>query len=158
MGPARLPTVTTTRHLYRSPERTATITTNVLEFLIAMGLQDKVIGTQAAAAGAYPADIQAVADTIPKLGGEYVPGAFVPVQKEDLLAADPDFVIGGWPSNFDTSLGAFSQDELNERDINNYFSVTALCNRTAPVNDVSVVTRISKISAPSSRPKRPPPI
>jgi iron complex transport system substrate-binding protein len=83
--------------------------------------------------------VQAVADGLPKLGGEYVPGAFAPVQREDMLSADPDLVIGGWPSNFDASLGALTRDDLSARGINSYFAYAAACGESGPVTDLSVV-------------------
>ncbi|MGP3536006.1 ABC transporter substrate-binding protein [Microbacterium sp. RD1] len=122
-----------------APERVATVTTSVLEILLALGLEDRIVGVQAVAPGAFPADLQAVADTFPKLGGEYVPGDFVPVQREELLSVEPDFVVGGWASNFDSSLGALSQDELAERGVPSYFALAASCARTEPVTDLSAV-------------------
>ncbi|MFX4292009.1 ABC transporter substrate-binding protein [Streptomyces bohaiensis] len=131
----------TTSTFTAPPERVATVTTSVLEFLLAMGLEDRVAGVQAVGPGAFPADLQETADGFPKLGGEYVPGNFVPVQREQLLTAEPDFVIGGWPSNFDSSAGALSQQELTERGIPSYYAFAAACDRTEPVTDLSVVYR-----------------
>lgn len=122
-----------------APTRAATITTSVLEILLALGLQDRIVGVQAVAPGAFPEDLQAIADTFPKLGGEYVPGNFVPVQREQLLNVEPDLAVGGWPSNFDGSKGALTQAELAERGIPSYFALAASCPRTEPVTDLSVV-------------------
>jgi iron complex transport system substrate-binding protein len=108
-----------------APARVATVTTSVLEFLLALGLRDKVVGVQAVGPGAFPADLQEMADALPKLGGEYVPGNFVPVQREQLLSANPDFVIGGWPSNFDATKGALTQAELTERGLNSYYCTSS---------------------------------
>lgn len=129
----------TTSTFTAAPERVATVTTSVLEFLLALELRDRVVGVQAVGPGAFPEDLQPVADTFPKLGGEYVPGNFVPVQQEQLLGVDPDFVVGGWPSNFDTTKGALSQEELTGRGINSYFAHSASCARTTPVTDLSAV-------------------
>lgn len=123
------------------PARVATVTTSVLEFLLALGLKDKIAGVQAVAPGAFPAGLQKIADGLPKLGGEYVPGNFVPVQREQLLSANPDFVVGGWASNFDATKGALSQAELAQRGLNSYFAFSASCARTAPLTDLSVVYR-----------------
>lgn len=125
--------------LTAAPTRVATVTTSVLDFLLTLGLEESIVGVQAVAPGAFPPDLQAIADTFPKLGGEYVPGNFVPVQREELLQADPDFVIGGWPSNFDSTSGALSQAELAERGIPSYFAFAAACARSAPVTDLSIV-------------------
>lgn len=123
------------------PTRVVTLTANILEFLLRLGLKDRVVGIQAAAPGALPEDLRDVADSLPKLGGEYVPGAFAPVQRETMLSASPDFVIGGWPSNFDASLGALTRDDLTERGINSYFAYAAACGASGPVTDLSVVYR-----------------
>lgn len=122
-----------------APQRVVTVTTSVLEFLLAMGLEDRVVGIQAVAPGAFPDDLQPMADALPKLGGEYVPGNFVPVQREQLLETSPDLVIGGWPANFDATKGALAQEELTERGINSYYAHAVTCERTAPVTDLSVV-------------------
>lgn len=129
----------TTSTFKAAPTRVASVTTSALEFLLALGLKDKIVGIQAVGPGAFPTDLQKIADKLPKLGGEYVPGNFVPVQREQLLSANPDFVVGGWPSNFDSKLGALSQAELTERGINSYFAFAASCDRKAPVTDLSVV-------------------
>ncbi|WP_166459323.1 ABC transporter substrate-binding protein [Amycolatopsis pithecellobii] len=122
-----------------APKRVAAVTTSVLEFLLALGLKDKIVGVQAVAPGAFPADLQQIADRMPKLGGEYVPGNFVPVQREQLLSANPDFVVGGWPSNFDATKGALTQAELAQRGLKSYFALSASCARTTPVTDLSAV-------------------
>lgn len=129
----------TTSTFTAPPARVATITGSVLELLLALGLKDKIAGIQAVGPGQFSPDLEKIANSLPTLSGPYVPNSFVPVQREQLLAANPDFVIGGWPSNFDTSKGALSQAELTQRDINSYFSYSANCTRTAPVTDFSVV-------------------
>ncbi|WP_158228251.1 ABC transporter substrate-binding protein [Pseudonocardia sp. MH-G8] len=129
----------TTSTFTAPPTRVATVTTSVLEFLLTLGLRDRVVGVQAVAPGAFPPDLQQQADALPTLGGEYVPGNFVPVQREQVLTATPDFVVGGWPSNFDSTKGALSQQELAERGIASYFALAASCTRTGPITDLAVV-------------------
>ncbi|GGM10567.1 ABC transporter substrate-binding protein [Micromonospora yangpuensis] len=129
----------TTATFTAAPTRAAAVTTSVVEFLLTLGLKDRIVGMQAQAPGAFPADLATMAESIPRLGGTYVPGNFVPVQREQLLSANPDFVVGGWPSNFDSTKGALSQAELTERGLNSYFAFAASCARTAPVTDLSVV-------------------
>jgi iron complex transport system substrate-binding protein len=123
------------------PERVAAVTTNVLELLLALGLKDRVVGVQAVKPGAFPPELQKLADSLPKLGGEYVPGSFVPVQREQLLSVQPDLVIGGWPSNFDASSGALTQEELTARGVSSYFAFSAACQRTTPVTSLDAVYR-----------------
>lgn len=133
---------TGTRSAFTSPPtRVATVTGSVLELLLALGLTDKIAGIQAVSSGQFAPDLEQIADSLPKLSGPYVANSFVPVQREQLLSTNPDFVVGGWPSNFDTTKGALSQAELTQRHINSYFAYSANCTRTAPVTDFSVVYR-----------------
>jgi iron complex transport system substrate-binding protein len=129
----------TTSTFTSAPSRLAVITPSMLEILLAMGQKDKIVGIAAVAPNAFPPDLQQQADALPKLSGEYVPGAFVPTQREQLLAVNPDWVLGGWPSNFDATRGAMSQADLTERGINSYFALSVRCARTGPVTDFSAI-------------------
>ena len=62
------------------------------EMLLALGLQDALIGT-AFADGPVPDEYAAAYDTVPVVSDK-VPG------QEALLGLEPDFVYGGWESNF----------------------------------------------------------
>lgn len=74
------------------PSRVITIKSTATETLLALGLQDSMVGT-AFADGPVPEPYAAAYATIPVLS-DNVPG------QEAVLAADPDFVYGGWESNF----------------------------------------------------------
>lgn len=129
----------TTSTFTSAPTRLAAITPSMLEILLAMGQKDRIVGIAAVAPNAFPPDLQKQADALPKLSGEYVPGAFVPTQREQLLAVNPDFVLGGWPSNFDAARGAMSQADMTERGINSYFALSVRCAQTSPMTDFSIL-------------------
>ncbi|MFN8632966.1 MAG: ABC transporter substrate-binding protein [Chloroflexota bacterium] len=129
----------TTSTFTSAPTRLAAITPSMLEILLAMGQKDRIVGIAAVAPNAFPPDLQKQADALPKLSGEYVPGAFVPTQREQLLAVNPDFVLGGWPSNFDATRGAMSQADMTERKINSYFALSVRCAQTSPMTDFSIL-------------------
>lgn len=83
------------------PQRVVTIKSSTTEMLLALGLQDVMVGT-AFADGPVPEQWAVAYDAIPVVS-DNVPG------QEALLALEPDFVYGGWESNF-------SPDGVGERD------------------------------------------
>lgn len=74
-----------------SPERVVTIKSSSTELLLALGLEDRIVGS-AFADGPVPQQWESAASAIPVLSDE------VPSQ-EALLAAEPDLVLAGWESN-----------------------------------------------------------
>ena len=82
------------------PTRVVTIKSTSTEMLLALGLQDALVGT-AFADGPVPEPYRAAYAEIPVLSDK-VPG------QEALLTLEPDFVYGGWESNF-------SADEAGDR-------------------------------------------
>ncbi|WBB58903.1 ABC transporter substrate-binding protein [Streptomyces sp. WMMC500] len=124
-----------------APARVATVTSSVLEMLLSLGLKDRIAGIQAVAPGAFRPGLERVADGLHKLSGEYKPKSYAPVQKEQLLNVQPDLVVGGWSSNFDAGLGALSQAQLTERDIDSYYAFSTSCEAAskAPVTDFASV-------------------
>ncbi|MEV8530443.1 ABC transporter substrate-binding protein [Streptomyces sp. NPDC051211] len=83
---------------YREPPRRAvTLTQHTTEILLALGLQDRMVGTAYLDDAILPAYRPAY-DKIKVLAKEYP-------SKEQLLAANPDFVYGGYASAFDKAAG-----------------------------------------------------
>lgn len=82
----------------RAPQRVVSLNQHVTEVLLAMGLGDRLVGT------AYPDDHEPpeqVAEQyhqVPLLAEEYP-------SFEQVLAADPDLVVGGYASAFDDTAG-----------------------------------------------------
>ncbi|SEF08383.1 putative F420-0 ABC transporter substrate-binding protein [Jiangella alba] len=73
------------------PERVVTIKSTATEMMLALGLADRLVGT-AFSDGPLPGDAGDL-DDVPVLS-DNVPG------QEALLDVEPDFVYGGWESNF----------------------------------------------------------
>ncbi|MEU6929137.1 ABC transporter substrate-binding protein [Streptomyces sp. NPDC046374] len=98
--------VTTT---YQAPPRRAvTMNQHVTEVMLALGLQKSLAGTAYLDDAVLPAYKKAY-DSVPVLAKEYP-------SKEALLAADPDFVYGGYASAFDAKAGR-SRDDLKRSGI-----------------------------------------
>lgn len=74
------------------PERVVTIKSTATEMMLALGLADRLVGT-AFSDGPLPDDYAGDLDDVPVLS-DNVPG------QEALLDVEPDFVYGGWESNF----------------------------------------------------------
>jgi iron complex transport system substrate-binding protein len=98
----------------KAPERVLTIKSTTTELLLALGLEDTLIG-RAFPDGPLPED----------LGGADVPviSDKVPGQ-EAVLDLEPDFIYAGWESNFSAD-GAGERDALQSLGVNTYVSPAA---------------------------------
>ena len=99
-----------------APSRIVTIKSTSTEMLLALGLGDRIIGT-AFPDGAVPEQWAAAASDIPLISD------FAPSQ-EAVLALEPDFVYGGWESNF-TAETAGDRSVLEGLGIGSYVSPAA---------------------------------
>ncbi|MER5734644.1 ABC transporter substrate-binding protein [Streptomyces sp. NPDC002262] len=90
------------------PKRAVTMNQHVTEVLLALGLEKSLVGTAYLDDAVLPAYRQAY-DSVPVLAKEYP-------SKEALLAANPDFVYGGYTSAFDAKAGR-ARDDLAEAGI-----------------------------------------
>ncbi|MFJ3585301.1 ABC transporter substrate-binding protein [Streptomyces sp. NPDC090127] len=79
------------------PKRAVTMNQHVTEVMLALGLEKSLVGTAYLDDRILPAYKKAY-DAVPVLAKEYP-------SKEVLLAADPDFVYGGYASAFDATAG-----------------------------------------------------
>ncbi|GEK20793.1 putative F420-0 ABC transporter substrate-binding protein [Cellulomonas xylanilytica] len=98
------------------PTKVVTIKSTATEMLLALGLQDAMIGT-AFADGPVPEQYEAASAQIPVVS-EKVPG------QEALLGLAPDFVYAGWESNFSAD-GAGDRAVLHDLGITTYVSPAA---------------------------------
>ena len=98
------------------PTRVVTIKSSTTEMLLSLGLADRMVGT-AFADGPLPADLATAGAKVPVLSDQ-VPG------QESLLAVQPDFVYGGWESNFSAD-GAGDRAALAKLAIGTYVSPAA---------------------------------
>ncbi|MEF3404569.1 putative F420-0 ABC transporter substrate-binding protein [Agromyces sp. CCNWLW203] len=99
-----------------APERVVTIKSSTLELLLALGLEDRVIGS-AFSDGPVPeayseaaASIEALSDKVPS--------------QEATLAAEPDLVFAGWESNLSAE-GAGDRETLAKLGVATYVAPAA---------------------------------
>ncbi|MFC8505363.1 ABC transporter substrate-binding protein [Streptomyces sp. NPDC057411] len=90
------------------PKRAVTMNQHVTEIMLALGLEKSLAGTAYLDDAVLPAYKKAY-DGVPVLAREYP-------SKEALLAANPDFVYGGYASAFDAKAGR-SRDDLKRSGI-----------------------------------------
>ncbi|MFI1866779.1 ABC transporter substrate-binding protein [Streptomyces jumonjinensis] len=81
----------------KPPERAVTMNQHVTEIMLALGLEKSLVGTAYLDDRVLPR-YQKAYDTVPVVAKEYP-------SREKLLAADPDFVYGGYASAFDAKDG-----------------------------------------------------
>jgi iron complex transport system substrate-binding protein len=120
-SPITLDNCGTTVTVTTPPTHVVTIKSTSTEMLLALGLQKTIVGT-AFSDGPVPTQDQAAYSAIPVLSDQ-VPG------QEALLAAKPDFVYGGWESNFSAD-GAGDRAGLAKLGIGTYVSPAA-CKESA---------------------------
>jgi iron complex transport system substrate-binding protein len=104
--------VTTTYE--RPPTRAVALNQHAIEVLLALGLEDSMVGTAFLDDAILP-EYQNAYDRIPVLADEYP-------SYEALLAAEPDFVYGGWDSAFDEKEGRARQ-RLSDAGIDTYLNI-----------------------------------
>ncbi len=102
--------------LAEPPQRVVTIKSTALEMLLALGLGDRIVG-RAFEDGPVPEPWRGGADAIPVLS-EKLPA------HEVVLEAEPDFVYGGWESNF-VADGAGTRADLAALGIGTYVAPAA---------------------------------
>lgn len=106
----------TTVTVEQPPQRVVTIKSTSTEMMLALGLGDRLVGTAFADGPVPDAWADAAAD-VPVLSDK-VPG------QEALLEVEPDFVYGGWESNFSAD-GAGDRATLAGLGIQTYVSPAA---------------------------------
>ncbi|MFC7432626.1 MULTISPECIES: putative F420-0 ABC transporter substrate-binding protein [unclassified Agrococcus] len=105
-----------------APERVVTIKSSTTEALVALGLEDRIVGT-AFQDGPLPDTLSTDAD-LPVID-ERMPGA------ESVLALEPDLVFSGWESAFAAD-AVGTRDELAELGVGTYVWPTACMSADAP--------------------------
>ena len=99
-----------------APERVVTIKSSTLELLLALGLEDRIVGT-AFSDGPVPDEYADAASDLEVLSDK------VPSQ-EVTLAAEPDLVFAGWESNL-TAEGAGDRATLEKLGVASYVAPAA---------------------------------
>lgn len=147
-APTRTNTIVTdcmghTTSIDRPPRRVVTLTSSVLEMLFWLRAEDLVVGTGTPPSpGDFPSRFESEAAKVPPLSSAYKAGSYSPVPAKTLLTADPDLVVGGFPSNFRAS-GALGQQELAAKGIASYLAFSTACpaSEVGPQQDLSLVHR-----------------
>jgi iron complex transport system substrate-binding protein len=125
----------TTLTVEAAPERIVTIKSTTTELLLALGLGDRIVGSAfldgplPAALAEDGADLNVISD--------FVPG------QEAVLALTPDFVYGGWESNFSAE-GVGERSALADLGIGSYVSPAA-CKGEAMPNPLTFDTVFAEI-------------
>ena len=104
------------------PSRAITLNQHVTEIMLALELQEHMVGTAYIDDEIQP-EYQAAYQSVPVLAEEYP-------SKEVILAQNPDFIYGGFRSAFGDD-AAGSQEELNKLGIGSYLT-KAICNSGSP--------------------------
>ncbi|QES06320.1 ABC transporter substrate-binding protein [Streptomyces venezuelae] len=107
------------------PKRAVTMNQHVTEIMLALGLEKSLVGTAYLDDAVLPA-YRAAYDSVPVLAKEYP-------SKEALLAANPDFVYGGYSTAFAAKDGR-SRDDLKRSGIDTRLN-TEYCPSGAPSVD-----------------------
>ncbi|MEX1079071.1 MAG: putative F420-0 ABC transporter substrate-binding protein [Homoserinimonas sp.] len=101
---------------FSNPQRVVTVKSSTTEMLLALGLEDRIVGT-AFADGPVPEQWADAAAGIPVIS-EKVPS------EEAVLGLEPDLVYAGWESNFSAD-GAGERSELQSLGVDTYVSPSA---------------------------------
>ncbi|WP_230989440.1 putative F420-0 ABC transporter substrate-binding protein [Devosia faecipullorum] len=103
----------------KAPERVVTIKSTATELLLSLGLADNVVGIgfqDAPLPDNLATDLPVLAEKLPS--------------QEVVLEAEPDFIYGGWESNFSAD-GAGERPTLAQLGVNSYVAPAA-CRSVAP--------------------------
>jgi iron complex transport system substrate-binding protein len=120
----------------RPPERAVTMNQAAAEILLALGLEESMVGTAYLDDSILP-ELRAAYETVPVLADQY------PTQ-EVLLAAEPDFVYGSYASAFGDE-AAGSREQLASLGIGSYLSPVACEDRALRPEIVTMQTVFDEI-------------
>ncbi|KGJ72744.1 iron transporter [Cryobacterium roopkundense] len=98
------------------PRRVVTIKSSATELMLALGLGDRIVGS-AFLDGPLPADLEAAGSALNVIS-DFLPG------QEAVLGLTPDFIYGGWESNFSAD-GVGERDALEKLGVGSYVSPAA---------------------------------
>jgi iron complex transport system substrate-binding protein len=118
-----------------APERIVTIKSTTTELLLALGLGERIVGS-AFLDGPLPASLEKAGADLNVIS-DFVPG------QEAVLALTPDFVYGGWESNFSAE-GVGERTALADLGIGSYVSPAA-CKGDAMPDPLSFDTVFAEI-------------
>ncbi|MFF9572360.1 ABC transporter substrate-binding protein [Streptomyces sp. NPDC014685] len=125
------------------PERVVTMNQHVTEIMLALGLQDRLVGTAYLDDSVLP-EYRSAYEGIKVLAEEYP-------SKEVLLGANPDFVYGGYDSAFDKARGQ-DRAELRKNGINTRLNIESCAEGGVGVDQLA--TEITQVARTFGVPER----
>ena len=118
-----------------APERIVSIKSSATELLLALGVGDRIVGS-AFLDGPLPESLETTGADLNVIS-DFLPG------QEAVLGLNPDFIYGGWESNF-TADGAGERDALDTLGVGTYVSPAACKGEQMP-NPLTFDTVFSEI-------------
>ncbi|WP_404328458.1 ABC transporter substrate-binding protein [Mesobacillus maritimus] len=119
-----------------APKRAISLNQHVTEIMLALGLEDSMVGTAYLDNEIY-GPLQEAYDKVPVLAEQYP-------SKEQVISVEADFLYGGWESAFNEKNIA-TREELKELEINSYLQSSSV-NLAPTVEDIySDIRNIAKI-------------
>ena len=118
-----------------APERIVSIKSSATELLLALGLGKRIVGS-AFLDGPLPSSLAAAGADLNVIS-EFLPG------QEAVLGLNPDFIYGGWESNFSVD-GVGERDALTALGVGNYVSPAA-CKGDSMPNPLTFHTVFTEI-------------
>lgn len=115
----------------RPPERAVANDINIVEMMLALGLEDRMAGVAGVEGkGEILPEYREAFEGVPKLSEEYLPN------KEVILGANADFVLAGWNYGFSEESG-ITPESLEEMGIDSY-AIKESCIRLGDREPVSI--------------------
>ncbi|WP_374966779.1 ABC transporter substrate-binding protein [Lysinibacillus sp. RS5] len=126
----------TTQVYKEAPKKAISLNQHVTEIMLALGLEDSMVGT------AYLDDkiyepLQAAYDKVPVLANQYP-------SKEQVIDAEADFLYGGWKSAFGEK-GVGTQEELEALGIHTYLHTASSMTKPTLEDIFTDIRNIAKI-------------
>lgn len=119
-----------------APKKAISINQHVTEVMLALGLEDSMVGTAYLDDQIYP-PLQEAYDQVPVLAEQYP-------SKEQVISTEADFIYGGWASAFNEK-NLMSREEMEQLGIGSYLQSSSV--KVAPeLEDIYTdIRNISKI-------------
>lgn len=104
-------------HYEQAPEKAISVNQHATEVMLALGLEDKMVGTAYLDNEIYK-PLQHAYNKVPVLANEYP-------TKEQVIASEADFIYAGWPSAFEAKTIA-TRPDLTALGINTYIQSSSV--------------------------------
>ncbi|KOS68421.1 iron ABC transporter substrate-binding protein [Lysinibacillus contaminans] len=126
----------TTQVYTEAPKKAISLNQHVTEIMLALGLEDSMVGTAYLDDAIY-APLQAAYETIPVLAEQYP-------TKEQVIDAEADFLYAGWKSGF-SEKGIGTPEELEALGIHTYLHTSSSITNPALEDIFEDIQNIAKI-------------